>query len=383
MKTLSSKFIGRKGKRGKERHPWTLLARSVALMFMILAVGADASAQSKFFVTSGRGGGESAKGMAMIHTLLEENVQRKQEIEGLDGRLGAAEGQISALQAEMADIEPHAKAALSACGASGKVLQWSGGSWVCADEADPTVGPHALVTKTPPFCHEVNAKLIWSPDEGGSWKCAIDQMGDTSPYITAETDPTIQSVASGRLCYGTGSKIACDSAAPTLNAGTLGLNNLDVSGNLTGTAAHFTGAVSGALPTATNHLATKAYVDSAVVAAGGGGGGSATCGTTRAYYNGDLGGVAGADAKCAADFGPGWRFATWGNLASGLRMQHPNGSIFGWVIQMGINVNAPTATCDGWSSSEATLNGSSYAVGNPGGAYNGCNGTRPIWCCNF
>lgn len=364
----------------------TAIGISAASLFGIT----DATAQSKFFSVPDRAVGQGAKGMAIIHTLLEENKQRKQEttqnrddIQLLDGRLGTAEGQISALEAEMADIEPHAKAALAACGSSGKVLHWDGSAWVCADEADPTVGPHALVTKTPPFCHEVNAKLLWSADGGGNWKCAIDQMGDTSPYITAETDPTIQSVSSGRLCYGTGSKIACDSAAPTLSSGTLGVNSLDVSGNLTGTAAHFTGAVSGALPTATNHLATKAYVDSAVVAAGGGGGGSATCGTTRTIYNGDLGGFSGADAKCVADFGPGWRFATWGNLASGLRMQHPNGSINGWVIQYGVNVDAPAHTCAGWSSGESSMNGTVYAIGNFGSAPNGCMARYPIWCCNF
>lgn len=359
------------------------LPKALLGMLIVLSIsGVDAFAQPKFFSTPTRSGGESAKGMAMIHTLLEENVQRKQEIEGLDGRLGTAEGQISALQAEMADIEPHAKAALSACGASGKVLQWSGGAWVCADEADPTVGPHALVTKTPPFCHEVNAKLIWSPDAGGSWKCVTDQTGDTSPYITAETDPTIQSVASGRLCYGTGSKIACDSAAPTLSSGTLGVNSLDVSGNITGTAAHFTGAVSGALPTATNHLATKAYVDSAVIAAGGGGGQVSVpfCKATDAVFTAaEVGDHAGADQICAAEFGAGYRTAPpMMYLLTGGYRAGRNG--------IGSNFIAGGSTCP--SSGNMTichLTSASYGIvmGSCGVVACSSGAKHPVACCNF
>jgi len=356
---------------------------STAQFFIAVAMlmPLHAEAQNKFFSTPNRGGGESAKGMAMIHTLLEENRQRKNETSDLDGRLGTAEGQISALEVEMADIEPHAKAALAACGSSGKVLHWDGSAWVCADEADPTVGPHALVTKTPPFCHEVNAKLIWSADSGGSWKCAIDQMGDTSPYITAETDPTIQSVASGRLCYGTGSKIACDSAAPTLSSGTLGVNNLDVSGNITGTAAHFTGAVSGALPTATNHLATKAYVDGAVVAAGGGGGQVTTpiCRSTEAIYRGDeLGGNAGADQKCASEFGSGFRFASSGAMLLTGALQHRRaGGTSSWC--------ASAASCSGNGTLLVCNVGSqTWGISLTHGSYVACTSTpHPIWCCNF
>ena len=47
-----------------------------------------------------------------------------------------------------------------------------------------------------------------------------------------------------------------------------------------------------------------------------GGGGGACLAATRVTYSGNLGGLSGADAKCAADFGTGWRFATVWEMAS-------------------------------------------------------------------
>ncbi|WP_198154801.1 hypothetical protein [Oceanibaculum pacificum] len=368
--------------------------RLTAFGFLLASAGAcpgfipDASAQSKFFVTPGRGGGESAKGMAIIQLLLEENKLRKEEttenrgsIEALDLRVGTTEDDISDLQSEMEDIEPHAKEALSACAASGKVLHWDGGSWVCANEADPTVGVHSRATHTPPFCHETNAKLIWSVEGGGSWKCAADQKGDGSAYITSESDPTIQSVSGGRLCYGTGAKIACDSAAPTLNAGTLSVNSLAASGDITGAAAHFTGAVSGALPTATNHLATKAYVDSAVVAAGGGGGSASfpQCAITNSMYAGsDLGGLAGADLKCAAELGTGFRLASVGHMGHfAARTSNAQGLGLGWCGDYCMSGEAKGKRCDVRGTSTGLMNvtifSSDYA----------CTSAAPLLCCNF
>ena len=371
--------------------------RLTAFGFLLASAGAclgvipDASAQSKFFVTPGRSGAESAKGMAIIQMLLDENKLRKEEttenrgsIEAIDLRVGTAEDDISDLQSEMEDIEPHAKEALSACAASGKVLHWDGGSWVCANESDPTVGVHSLATHTPPFCHETNAKLIWSVDGGGSWKCAADQKGDASAYITSESDPTIQSVSGGRLCYGTGAKVACDSAAPTLNAGTLSVNSLAASGDITGAAAHFTGAVSGALPTATNHLATKAYVDSAVVAAGGGGGQISTsvCKNTDTRYRaGHVGDFAGGDQKCASEFGSSFRMASFGTiLLTGAWTPGRAGSVAGWNANgsMSCSRNGHMQQCawqQGTFGLSLTSSCTPVACDSPSDA--------PIICCNF
>ena len=51
-----------------------------------------------------------------------------------------------------------------------------------------------------------------------------------------------------------------------------------------------------------------------------GGAGGACLGTTRVTYAGNLGGLTGADAKCAADFGTGWRFATVWEMVSCIGM---------------------------------------------------------------
>ncbi len=47
-----------------------------------------------------------------------------------------------------------------------------------------------------------------------------------------------------------------------------------------------------------------------------GGGGGACLAATRVTYSGNLGGLTGADAKCAAEFGTGWRLATIWDMAS-------------------------------------------------------------------
>ena len=69
-----------------------LYAATVGFSAAYLFGSVEAMAQSKFFSTPNRGGAEGAKEMAMIHTLLEENKQRKNETSDLDGRLGTAEG---------------------------------------------------------------------------------------------------------------------------------------------------------------------------------------------------------------------------------------------------------------------------------------------------
>jgi signal peptidase I len=56
--------------------------------------------------------------------------------------------------------------------------------------------------------------------------------------------------------------------------------------------------------------ANKAYVDAAGGGSGGGGSGLNYCQVTNATYTGNLGGISGANAKCAAEFGGGWTMAT-------------------------------------------------------------------------
>jgi hypothetical protein len=56
-----------------------LLFLAIMVWLAALLYGLDANAQSKFFSTPNRGGAEGAKGNAMLHTLLQENVERRNE----------------------------------------------------------------------------------------------------------------------------------------------------------------------------------------------------------------------------------------------------------------------------------------------------------------
>jgi len=159
--------------------------------------------------------------------------------------------------------------------------------------------------------------------------------------------------------------------------------NVQVGGAVAGTEASFTGTVAGATPVASNHLATKDYVDAATAGAAGGGSGSAAiCGNTRQKYNGNLGGLAGADAKCEADFGSGWRFATTGNWAAAARSFAVS---VGWVHQFDASV-----TCNSWTSSNSADTGPLMNVQEVSGKGQlwaptqwACNTELPLICCNF
>ena len=66
--------------------------------------------------------------------------------------------------------------------------------------------------------------------------------------------------------------------------------------------------------------------------------GNAQFALTTNSYTGDLGGKAGADAKCAAEYGGGWKFATAGQLVTappyiaGYQFWvHANNSCVGWT----------------------------------------------------
>ncbi len=112
-----------------------------------------------------------------------------------------------------------------------------------------------------------------------------------------------------------------------------------------------------------------------------GGGGGACAAVTRTIYNGNLGGRAGADAKCAAEFGTGWRFSTTievGSCARAGDVAQPAP----WVDQyLGDSNNN---NCQAYTSSVGTINGvvlGTNAQGNwsTGGGM-GCGSSRPIVC---
>lgn len=125
------------------------------------------------------------------------------------------------------------------------------------------------------------------------------------------------------------------------------------------------------------------------------------CVTTNTSYTGDLGGIAGADAKCAAEF-PGFRFARNRSLlantiaasASNLRLNQLAGyssvtnafltaAAFtgdAWIGHANIN-------CSGWTSSSsgggATSAFRSVGSSDPNWQNALCSDALPITCCNM
>ncbi len=98
------------------------------------------------------------------------------------------------------------------------------------------------------------------------------------------------------------------------------------------------------------------------------GGGGACVAMSRTKYNGNLGGVSGADAKCAAEFGTGWRFADLFSASS--------------CISIGIDSNVTTYevpwywtsaddaySCGKWTTNDSGANGTYLTRQISGGAY--------------
>ena len=107
-------------------------------------------------------------------------------------------------------------------------------------------------------------------------------------------------------------------------------------------------------------------------------GGGYMIATTLARYTGNLGGVAGATAKCVAEFGSGWRFATTGmRFALG-----SNGSVVGSWIQDANSVGSNDWS--GWTTTSGTgpiANGLTAASNN---LYaNNCSSPQAIVCASF
>jgi len=334
-------------------------------------------AQSRYFTTSNRGGAAGAKQNAQITKLTIENQDRKAENNAQDVSITQNVSDIDALEAEVSTFKPHAKQAQLTCSA-GELIRWDGSAYTCVSENDPSAGEHALTTTVPPDCHDVNAKLLWNASTK-QWHCEADMNdGSGGGWSGAETDPTVQSTSSGRMCYGTGSKVACDSVAPSLSGGSLVVSgNLEVGGDLTGGSADFTGAVSAVAPTATNHLTTKAYVDATVAAAaGGGGGGGYACGMTRQEYQNSAN-VSTMDAHCAAEYGSGWRMATLGNLTSQFRSYTYN-QIYSWIIPNGSMSSGGSIPCMEVRMQDYYNEGYAFGV-----HAETCSKQNSIACCNF
>lgn len=84
---------------------------------------------------------------------------------------------------------------------------------------------------------------------------------------------------------------------------------------------------------------------------------------TAALYTGNLGGISGADSKCVAEFGAGWKFAEMGKLISGISVTGGTG-MPAWIAN-----STYGASCGNWTSNASGLTGS----------YLSAVGTPPMW----
>lgn len=130
------------------------------------------------------------------------------------------------------------------------------------------------------------------------------------------------------------------------------------------------------------------------------------CMYTEIAYEGDLGGLAGADAKCALQF-PGFKFArsrhalmNLSGLAGSVETQttytnqtyaHPNGIAAAPISS--ISTSSPNASaiphawtgfngCINWTSNSAAQTGPINKLNGPG-YFAPCNANLPLLCCNM
>lgn len=86
--------------------------------------------------------------------------------------------------------------------------------------------------------------------------------------------------------------------------------------------------------------------------------------TTTALYSGNLGGIAGANAKCQAEFGAGWKMVTLGKLTSASTYA----ALYGWIVAPGSTANS----CSGYTSANSFSSGSALQA-------SGGSGNAAIW----
>ncbi len=114
-----------------------------------------------------------------------------------------------------------------------------------------------------------------------------------------------------------------------------------------------------------------------------GGSGGMCVGTTRTLYDGNLGGLSGADAKCVAEFGSGWRFASIIDAAGcmgGVLFGPGGATVAPWYHNPGSSY-----TCANWTTNSGA-NGSYLSPVSSSGVpvldwgNTSCSGSRPLIC---
>ncbi len=114
---------------------------------------------------------------------------------------------------------------------------------------------------------------------------------------------------------------------------------------------------------------------SVILGASGGGGKPTYVGNTTATYQGNLGGLTGANAKCHSEFPDSHFCSDTEYLQTGDRTAG-----VAWVNGKGypaLTANTGTFNCSNWTNNQS-LNGRS---GSTLGGISGCGVSRPIACC--
>lgn len=120
---------------------------------------------------------------------------------------------------------------------------------MCFDSEAQTLNQSCTVNQQTRMASDGSALLVCRRDGSNNlvWQASSSGGGGNTNVSS-----------NGRLCYSASGAVACDTSSPTYNSGT---------GAVT-----FTGPVGAGTPTASNHLATKAFVEAAVENASAGGG---------------------------------------------------------------------------------------------------------------
>ncbi|KQZ56267.1 hypothetical protein ASD54_25330 [Rhizobium sp. Root149] len=226
---------------------------------------------------------------------------------------------------------------------------------------------------------------------------------------------TTMGVSGSRICIGEASRgdIGCPAYAPTISpTGTLNItsgmaaNQISLTtagttwGYLASTANYIPNLSSNSIsattirastPIASNDVATKDYVDSTVAGASGGTP-IIRCDLTPNRYTGNLGGVSGANAICASQFGAG--YSAWQSRLTYFGFP----IVLGWRSTSGYSTfwdvartAADGSNCNNWTNATDSQSGFYYynisinAQGNlasaNGGTNTTCNNIQPILCC--
>ena len=116
------------------------------------------------------------------------------------------------------------------------------------------------------------------------------------------------------------------------------------------------------------------------------GGGGACVAKTRTKYNGNLGGASGADAKCAAEFGTGWRFADLFAASSCISIAIETTVGETYEIPWYWTGGGGAWSCNNWNTNDSGINGSYLTRQVSGGVYSlvpafrSCDNQWPLLC---